>query len=145
MAIIKKTTKKYWQGCGQKGNLMHCWWDCKSEHWQMNSVVYTHRNTTQPKKQEGDFPGASAVKRICLQMHAGLIPGLGRCHTPQGKQACAPQLPSLCSGGLEPWLLQPGCPTGRTPRGEGSPLSIAGESLCTTTTNQHSQINETML
>ena len=30
MAIIKKSTdKKCWGGCGEKGTLLHCWWDCK--------------------------------------------------------------------------------------------------------------------
>ena len=30
MAIIKKTANnKYWQGCGEQGTLMHCWWECK--------------------------------------------------------------------------------------------------------------------
>ena len=30
MAIIKKSTnKKCQRGCGEKGTLLHCWWECK--------------------------------------------------------------------------------------------------------------------
>ena len=30
MAIIKKSTNnKSWRGCGEKGMLLHCWWECK--------------------------------------------------------------------------------------------------------------------
>jgi hypothetical protein len=30
MVKIKNSgDSRYWQGCGERGTLLHCWWDCK--------------------------------------------------------------------------------------------------------------------
>ena len=30
LAIINKSTyNKCWQGCGERGTLLHCWWECR--------------------------------------------------------------------------------------------------------------------
>ena len=29
IALIKKSANNKWKGCGEKGTLLHCWWECK--------------------------------------------------------------------------------------------------------------------
>ena len=31
-AIQKSTSNEWWRGCGEKGTLLHCWWECKLVH-----------------------------------------------------------------------------------------------------------------
>ena len=97
MAIINKLTNtKYWQGCGEKGTLVHYWWECRLAQ-PLQKIIWSFL-----KKLKMELPCDPAILLL------GLYPK--NPETPVQKNLCTPMFLAVLSTIAKCWI-QPKCPS----------------------------------
>ena len=96
MTIIKKSTNNFWRGCGEKGTLLHYWWECKL----VQPLWKTVRRFL--KKLKTDLPYDPAIPLLGIYPEKTLIQ----------KDTCTPVFRAALFTVAKTWE-QPKCQIGR--------------------------------
>ena len=95
MAIVEKiTNNKYWQECGEKETLIHCWWKCKL----VQPLWKTIRRVL--KKLKIELSHESAIPLLGIYLKKTII----------RKDTCTPMFIAALFTTAKTWK-QPKCPS----------------------------------